>query len=203
MFDLREYAVCPLGACWPPAECQILGPDDLPVAVAREEPWPEVLTRPWPDGLKGRPWLWRLLGLGLPARQSRTVVRLLEDGRPVLRLHRRRPVFWDTVGVFDGADRRVGYCKGSFKSALGADFKILDAGHATVGAVGEAGDGAYHVGGPGAAGELGTLGFRGRGRCRVSVATGCSAQEGGLFLLAAALVLVSLRAALGGAEDGG
>jgi hypothetical protein len=122
-------------------------------------------------------------------------------------------VLWHTVGIFDGADRRVGYCRWSFKSARGDEFKILDTGHNAVGQVGRAGAGVYRVVGTGAAGELGTLALDGEAAaagswagCRVRVGGGCSTQERGpLFLLAAALVLVSLRVPApggAGAADG-
>lgn len=116
MDELAEYTVVPCGPPWPRGEARIHQAGNGPVVgIVRAEPWPEVLTRPWPDGLKGLPWLPWLFGHKTTA-QSRIVVRRA-DGRPVLRLHEREPIFRRTVGIFDADDVRVGYCGGAFKGA--------------------------------------------------------------------------------------
>ncbi|QEL16694.1 hypothetical protein [Limnoglobus roseus] len=98
--------------------------------IARPEPWPEVLTRPWPDGVAGLPWLPWLMGHKRLTSQSRLVVRK-EDGRPVLYLHERLPIFRQTVGIFNADDVRVGYCGGGFKG--GAGINVSDTAHKVIG----------------------------------------------------------------------
>jgi hypothetical protein len=128
MFGLREYAIISRGGCWPSGECLVLDPaSGGTVAVVREEPWPEVFYRPWPDGDKGRPWLLRLIA-GTPRyQQSRTVVRRYDDGLPLVRLHRQpgwltRPGTCN--GVSDHEDHLMAYSRGAIQ-APGDEFQIV------------------------------------------------------------------------------
>ncbi|MFO0824907.1 MAG: hypothetical protein U0792_17605 [Gemmataceae bacterium] len=185
---MSEFVLTSRGQRWPSEEGLVLDPAGRsPVAVVRAEPWPQVQERLWPDGARGRPWLWRLLGVGRDPEPSRTAVRRLADGYPLASLHRRVGMFHSTVGVFDGDDQRVGYCRWAFKgSGPGDEFAVLRADHSLVGEVRQAGEAEYRVSGP-----------SGGARAVVSVsATGCcvslpGAGDGpdGVLLVAAVVVL--------------
>lgn len=127
MLNLCAYRVGP-GGPPNPAERLVLDPAGRAVGVVREEPWPELFTRPWPDGAAGRPWLMRLLGWGASDRAVRLVVRDRADDRPVLRLHWRQPLFRQTVGIFDADDRRIGYVAAAWKGA-GPVWTVRDVTH--------------------------------------------------------------------------
>jgi hypothetical protein len=74
--------------------------------------------------------LWRLLGVDRKPCQSRTVVRRYEDGRPLLRLHHRQPLFHKTVGIFDDEDHRIGYVQWSVKGGGPCDeFDLVRVDH--------------------------------------------------------------------------
>jgi hypothetical protein len=141
--------------------------------VIRAEPWPEVWERPWPDGARSHPWIWRILGAGRNAEQSRTVVRRMRDGYPLARLHRRAPLLRWTVGVFDSTDQRVGYCRWAFMGLGPPDaFDVARADHSLACAVRRAGEAEYRVSGAGG-GAWATVAVSGRGpdaACRVSIA---------------------------------
>lgn len=185
MDELASYTVVSCPPPWPRGESRIhtavAGP---PVAVVRAEPWPEVITRPWPDGLKGLPWLPWLFGHKRTTAHSRTVVRRA-DGRPVLRLHEREPIFHRTVGIFDADDERVGYCRGVFKGA-GDGVAVANPAHQVIGTLSKAG-GSYRFTAPDG-GPLGEIAAATGGY--VVTATG-ERPDTRLFLLAAALVLIS------------
>jgi hypothetical protein len=149
VFRSSEFVLTAAGQHWPADEGLVHGPDGgAPVAVIRAEPWPEVWERPWPDGALRRPWLSWLFGIDGNPEQSRTVVRRMEDGYVLLRLHRRAPLFHRTVGIFDGEDRRVGYCRWSFKGAGPPDeFVIVRADHTPAAEVRRVGATDYRVSG--------------------------------------------------------
>jgi hypothetical protein len=199
VLSLREYAITSRGGSWPAGECLVFDPSrGEPVAVVREEPWPEVLERPWPDGVRGRPWLQRLLGVGRDPRRSRTVLRRSADGSPLVRLHRRQPLFHTTVGIFDGEDRRVGYACWPFKGGgPGDEFDLVGSDHRRLAEVRRAAAGAYRVAESHGGREWATVAVSRGGAepvtpaaCRVCRSEAApDRREDGVFLLAAALVL--------------
>jgi hypothetical protein len=192
VLDLNQYVIAARRQQWPADEGLILAGEE-PVAAIRAEPWPEVWQRPWPDGALKRPWLWRLFGLGGNPVQSRTVVRRLADGRPLVRLHRRSPVFHRTVGIFDADDRRVGYCRWGFKGSGAADeFAVLRVDHSPACRVRRVRDGVYSVADTGDNGwaTVAVTGQPADPSCRVSVADPAIGDgPDGVLLLAAVLVL--------------
>lgn len=193
VFGVSQFVLVPQRQWWPTGEGLVLDPaGGPPLAAVRTEPWPEVRDRPWPDGAAGRPWLMRLLGVGRDPERGRTVVRRLSDGYPLVRLHRRQPLFYRTVGIFDGDDRRVGYCRWGFKGAGSPDeFAVVRPDHSPAGGVRRAGAGEYRVtGAAGGAGARVTLSASGCHVCLPEAGTG----EGpdGVLLLAAAVVLFQL-----------
>jgi hypothetical protein len=197
VFRLTEYAFTLRGGSWPAGECLVRDPTHgEPIAVVRDEPWPEVLERAWPDGARGRPWLFRLLGVERYPRQSRTVVRRCGDGQPLVRLHHRQPLFQRTVGVFDGEDRRVGYCRWAFKGTGPRDeFAVLRTDHSPACEVRAAGQAEYCVSGVGV-GPWAVVAMSGRGpgvagRVALTPAAPCDGPEA-VLLLAAVVVLFQL-----------
>lgn len=151
--------------------------------VVRPEPWPDVLTRAWPDGVKGLPWLPWLMGHKRRTSQSRFVTRTA-DGRPSLYLHEREPIFRQTVGIFNSDDVRIGYCGGGFKG--GAGITVRDTAHQVVGTLKENGASFRLIGE-----EL--LGEITRTQDGYSVTPTCDRPNDRAFLLAATLVLVLWR----------
>jgi len=190
VFGLSEFILAPRGERWPVGEGLILEPaGGPPVAVVRAEPWPQVRERPWPDGARGRPWLWRLLGVGRDPEPSRTAVRRLADGCPLAWLHHRKPLFYHTVGVFDGDDRRVGYCRWAFKGAGTADeFAVLRIDHSPAWQVKRASEAEYRVSGAGAGGGVGAVVSVSAAGCRVSL-SGAGEGPDGVLLVAAVVAL--------------
>lgn len=202
MFTWREYAVSRRGGSWPEGECLVLDAGrGEPVAEVRDEPWPEVLSRPWPDGASGRPFLMRLFGVDRYPRQSRTVVRRRPDGHPLVRLHRRQPLFQTTVGIFDAEDRRVGYCRWPFKGSGPRDrFDLVRVDHRPFATVAAAGAGAYRLVGSQGGLDLaaltispGSLRACGPVEGRVSLSDAAADLDGGELLLLAAAVVFFLR----------
>ncbi len=151
--------------------------------VVRPEPWPDVLTRPWPDGMKGLPWLPWLMGHKRRASQSRFVARKV-DGRPVLYLHEREPIFRQTVGIFNAEDVRIGYCGGGFKGGVG--LSVWDTVHQVVGTVKESGSSFRLVGDT-------LLGECTRTQEGYAVTAVGNRPNDGAFLLAATLVRILWR----------
>lgn len=158
MFASRSYAIAARGGSWPPGECQIVDAGDgRPSAIVREEPWPEMVLRPWPEGSRGMPWLMRFFGMDRNTSPTRTVARRVDDGRPIVRLHRPQPLFQQTVGIFDGEDRKIGYGRWPFKSGFGDRFDIVRPDHQVLAEVRRQADGVYRAAGAAAGAEWGTL----------------------------------------------
>ncbi|QEL20931.1 hypothetical protein [Limnoglobus roseus] len=184
MDELTYYTVIPCAPPWPRGEARIHS-GGREVAAVRSEPWPDVLTRPWPDGLKGLPWLPWLLGHKHRTAQSRFVVRGA-DGRPILRLHEREPIFRPTVGVFDAEDVRVGYCGGAFKGG-GDGIAVRDTAHRIVGALAKADGSSIRF----IAADKELLGEITGTPAGYAVTAASDRPNARLFLLAATLVLIA------------
>jgi hypothetical protein len=180
--DELSYTVVPCPPPWPRGEARIHSGGLI--AVSRTEPWPDVLNRRWPDGVKGLPFLPWLLGHKRRTSQSRIVVRRT-DGRAVVRLHDREAIFRQTVGIFDADDVRVGYLGGAFKGG-GEGLGAWDPAHQPVGRLSRSGSTHQFVAPDGTA-----LGEIAAAKAGYEVtATG----RAGLFLLSAALVLMARAA---------
>jgi hypothetical protein len=177
---------CPLmSGCpppWPCGETRIHTSE--PLAISRTEPWPQVLNRQWPDGVKGLPWLPWLLGHKRRTSQSRIVVRRM-DGSPVLRLHEPEPIFRRTAGIFDADDVRVGYLGGAFKGG-GEGLGAWDTSHQLVGHLTRSGS-THRFASPDGA-QLGEIISADQG---YAVTAQSDRSRDRLFLLAATLVLMA------------
>jgi hypothetical protein len=96
-------------------------------------------------------------------------------------------MFHSTVGVFDGDDRRVGYCRWAFKGSGPADeFAVLRADHSLAGEVRRAGEAEYRVSGP-SGGAQAVVSVSAAGY-RVSL-PGAGEGPDGVLLIAAVVVL--------------
>lgn len=177
---VEAYTITPCRPPWPRGEARVHGREPI---VVRPEPWPDVLTRPWPDGVKGLPWLPWLMGHKRRTSQSRFVARAA-DGRPVIFLHERLPILRQTVGIFNGDDVRIGYCGGGFKG--GAGITVWDTTHQVVGTLKENGS-PFRLVGEELPGEIT------RTQDGYSVTAIRARPNDGLFLLAATLVLIMWR----------
>jgi hypothetical protein len=157
--------------------------------VIREEQWPEVFVRPWPDGDRGAP---RFLGIFKPAGEPvthRIVVRRADDGRPLVRLHERKPLFNHTAGIFDGDDVRIGYCRWPFKMGHSPWFDIVLVDHRRFAEFRPTSGGVHRLTGDGGA-DRGTVTLCEGRTARVTAGTTPPDNQGDVFLLAAALSLL-------------
>lgn len=132
------------------------------------------------------------MGIGASPDQTRIAVRRAQNGQPLVRLHRRTGLFYQTVAIFDNHEQRVGYCRSGFKgTGARSDFAILRADHSQVGAVSRTGNGNYRLTRAGGERWAGVVVPRREAApvCRVHRNESGNEEPDGNFLLAAAVVL--------------